>query len=310
MQFQGQHILTTKQFDKDSLLSLFDLAAKMEKVVEKGKSELLAGKVMSTIFYEPSTRTRFSFETAMLRLGGGVVSNSDMMATSSFKKKESLADTGKVLSKMVDVIVMRHPEPGSVSELADYSEVPVINAGDGSSEHPTQGLLDLYTIWKKYGKLDGLKIGMIGDLKYGRVPHSQCDLLKHFDVELIFVSPEALKMPEGIRTNLIESGHKIIETENLQQVISEMDVIGMTRVQQERFSSEAEYKKYEGAYILDGPLMKIAKDEAIVIHPLPRVEEIAKEVDFDPRAEYFNQVSNGVYVRMALLLKVLGIKYE
>jgi aspartate carbamoyltransferase catalytic subunit len=293
-----EHILSTSQFDRESLIALFEKAKEMEGILEKGdESNLLKGKILATLFFEPSTRTRFSFETAMNRLGGRVISNADMMGTSSLKKKETLEDTGRVMSEMVDVIAMRHPESGSVAKLALKSKVPVINAGDGANEHPTQALLDVYTIWKEFdGKIDGLTVGMVGDLKHGRVPHSQYDLLKNFKVNFIFISPEELKMPEGAEGRCVES---------LEEVISELDVIATIRVQKERFSSEAEAEKYVGAYVLDGALMKKAKKSAIVLNPLPRIDEIAKEVDDDPRAKYFEQVRNGVAVRMALLLKVL-----
>lgn len=300
------HILSTKQFTKQDLLELFEEARKMEKVVEKGGNDKMKGKIMATLFFEPSTRTRFSFEVAMLRLGGKVISNADMMQTSSFKKMEDLHDTGKVVSQIADVIVVRHPEAGSVAELAKGSDVPVINAGDGPAQHPSQALLDVYTIWKEKGTLDGLCVGMVGDLKYGRVPHSQCDLLKHFNVKFIFVSPEGLKMPDEILMELREAGRNITVTEKLVDVIGEMDVISMTRIQKERFTDEKEYKKYTGFYILDDKLMKNAKKDSIVIHPLPRVDEISKEVDSDPQAKYFEQVKNGVAIRMALLAKVLS----
>lgn len=306
MEFKGQHILSTKQFNKEDLLAVFEEARKMEEVLARGGSDLMKGKLMATLFFEPSTRTRFSFEAAMHRLGGCVISNPDMMTTSSLKKLESLIDTGKTVSRMADIIIMRHPEAGTVHELATSSIVPVINAGDGPAEHPTQALLDLYTIWKEKGRLDGLTIGMIGDLKNGRVPHSQCRLLKHFDVKFIFVSPGALKMPDEIVQELKENSREMRMTENIEDAILEMDVIGMTRVQKERFSTEEEYQKYAGIFVLNGELMKKAKRDSIVIHPLPRVDEIAAEVDSDPRAKYFEQVHNGVVVRMALLAKVLG----
>lgn len=305
MEFKGQHILSTKQFNKEDLLALFEEARKMEEVLARGGSDLLKGKIMATLFFEPSTRTRFSFETAMLRLGGSVISNPDMMATSSLRKMESLIDTGKTVSRMADIIVMRHPEAGTVHELATSSIVPVLNAGDGPAEHPTQALLDVYTIWKEKGRLDGLTIGMVGDLKNGRVPHSQCRLLKHFEVKFVFVSPEALKMPDDIVQELKENSREMRITENIEEAISEMDVIGMTRVQKERFASEEEYKKYAGIFVLDPVLMHKAKSDAIVIHPLPRVDEISVDLDSDPRAKYFDQVHNGVVLRMALLSKIL-----
>ncbi|MBI4975716.1 aspartate carbamoyltransferase [Candidatus Peregrinibacteria bacterium] len=306
MKFYGQHILTSGQFDKEGLLSLFEEAHAMQKILEKGKkSSVLDGKVLATLFFEPSTRTRFSFESAMLRLGGSVISNADMMQTSSLTKMETLYDTGKVVSKMADVIVARHSTGGAVSEISRGSEVPVINAGDGAFEHPTQGLIDVYTIWKEKGRLADLTVGLVGDLKFGRVPHSQCKLLKHFKVKFLCVAPKGIELPEEMVLELKDSGCEVEFAENLEQAISEMDVIGMTRVQKERFSGESEYKKYAGSYVLDGEVLKKAKKDAVIIHPLPRVNEISVEVDSDPRAKYFGQVRNGVALRMALLKKVL-----
>ncbi len=311
MDFKGQSIISTKQFDKDSLLELFELAKKMEEILDNGgRKDLLHGKILATLFFEPSTRTRFSFETAMLRLGGKVISNADMMSTSSLKKRETLEDTGKVLSQMADIIAMRHPEAGSVAKLASKSDVPVINGGDGSAEHPTQGLLDVYTIWKEFGKFDGLTIGVYGDLKYGRAPHSHCDLLSNFDTKFIFVSPEALKYPPEIVEEFKQGGHGVIETEDLKSVIGDMDVVSCTRVQEERFETKEEYEKYAGVYVLDKELAEKVKKDAIIIHPLPRVDEIAVEVDSDPRVKYFEQVRNGVAIRMALMLMVLGVDYK
>ncbi|MBT4916891.1 aspartate carbamoyltransferase [Candidatus Peregrinibacteria bacterium] len=305
MNFQGQHILSTAQFDSEGMLSLFEEAKKMEKIMIDGGSDILDGKILATLFFEPSTRTRFSFESAMNRLGGRVISNADMMATSSLKKKESLEDTAKTVSQMVDVIVMRHPESGSVDKMAQNSDVPVINAGDGPNQHPTQALLDVYTVWKERGGLDGVTIGMVGDLRNGRVPHSQCDLLKHFNVKFVLVSPDELAMPSDIVSELKHFNCEVVESNDLVKSLPEMDVIGMTRVQMERFESEEEYKKYEGVYVLDPELMKKAKEDAIILHPLPRVDEIAVELDSDPRSKYFEQVGNGVAIRMALLKKVL-----
>lgn len=296
---KGKNILSTGEFDEKGLLGLFEEAKKMEKILDRGKqSKILEGKIMATLFYEPSTRTRFSFETAMLRLGGRVVSNADMMQTSSVTKLETLWDTGKVVSQMVDVIAMRHPKAGAVGEFSEGSEVPVINAGDGPSEHPTQALLDLYTIWRNFGKIDGLIIGMVGDLKNSRVQHSQCGLLKNFKVKFVFCSPKGLEM----------SGAKDLKAEicnDLKKFVGKVDVISVSRIQKERFVSEREYKKYAGSFVLDRKLMKLAKKNSIMIHPLPRVDEIAVDVDSDPRAKYFEQVRNGVAVRMALLKKVL-----
>lgn len=309
MSFKGQNILSAKQFDKKGLLDLFKTAKEMEKVLAgKKQSKIAEGKILATLFFEPSTRTRFSFETAMLRLGGRVLSNADMGNTSSAVKKETLEDTGKVMSQMADVLVMRNPTPMSVEKFAKNSDVPVLNAGDGVNEHPTQALLDLYTVWKERGSLDGLVWGMVGDLKNGRVPHSQAYLLKNFDVKFVLVSPDGLKMPVEIVKELKKDGCEISESEKLSDEISKIDVIAMTRVQRERFANEKQYLKYVGSYVLDAVMMKKAKKNALILHPLPRVDEIAKEVDNDPRAKYFEQVKNGVAIRMALIAKVLGLK--
>lgn len=309
MNLKGQHVLSARQFDKKSLFDLFKLAKEMEKVLKSGKNLKIAdGKILATLFFEPSTRTRFSFESAMLRLGGQVLSNADMLKTSSSTKNESLEDTGKVVSQMVDLIVMRSAEIDAEKKVSNKSDCPVINAGDGVNEHPTQALLDLYTIWKHRKSLDGLTVGMIGDLKNGRVPHSQVYLLKNFDTKFIFVSPKGLKMPKEIVAELEKDGSRVEESEDLFLEIRRMDVIAMTRVQKERFENEHEYLKYAGSYVLDKNMMKRVKKDALVLHPLPRVDEIAVEVDDDPRAKYFEQVKNGTAIRMALMAKVLGVK--
>jgi len=328
VKLKNQNIISASQFDKRTMETLFRRAMKMEKVLatqmKGGKSggflKLMDGKILATLFYEPSTRTRMSFESAFLRLGGKVVSGADMVGASSARKGESLCDTGRVVSEFADLIVVRHPEVGSVAEVAKGAEmagmvngrassriVPVINAGDGVGDHPTQALLDVYTIWKeKKGKLDGLVIGMIGDLKNGRVPHSQCDLLKHWDIEFVFVSPKALAMPWGVKDDLTVSGRKFLETENLESVINGMDVICATRIQAERFKTQKEYLKYKGVYVIDAKVMKKAKKSALLLHPLPRVDEITADVDRDPRAKYFQQVHNGLCLRMALMAEVMG----
>ena len=317
MNFKNADILTAEQFDKGSLVKLFKKAEEMEKLIKgqrvgrkgagtKGFSKLMDGKIMATLFYEPSTRTRFSFETAFLRLGGRVISGADMANTSSAKKRESLGDTGKVVSRFADVIVMRHPSPGSVEDLASVASVPVINAGDGPHQHPTQGLLDMYTIWKEFkGKLDGKTIGMVGDLKNGRVPPSLCNLSKHWDMKYVFVAPKGLEIQKEAKNDLVGASREFREEMILDQAIGEMDVILMTRLQEERFLTKKDADKYRGVYILTPELMRKAKKSSIVIHPLPRVDEITKRVDEDPRAKYFDQVENGVAVRMALLAMVL-----
>jgi len=329
VKLKHQNIVSAAQFDKRTMETLFRRALKMEKVVEAqrngGKSgrkgggflKLMDGKILATLFYEPSTRTRMSFESAFLRLGGKVVSGADMAGASSSRKGESLYDTGRVVSEFADLIVMRHPEVGSTAEVArgakDAGEasgtgrrlkhvVPVINAGDGIGDHPTQALLDVYTMWKEFkGKLDGLVIGMVGDLKNGRVPHSQCELLKHWNVEFVFVLPRALAMPWNVKDDLTAASRKFLEMEDLGAVIGGMDVICATRIQAERFKTQKEYLKYKGVYVIDGEMMKKAKKSALLLHPLPRVDEITVDVDRDPRAKYFEQVRNGLCLRMALM---------
>ncbi|MDD3862102.1 MAG: aspartate carbamoyltransferase [Candidatus Gracilibacteria bacterium] len=306
MNLKGQNILSAKQFDKKSLLELFGKTVEMEKFLNKGRFlKSASGKILATLFFEPSTRTRFSFESAMLRLGGKVISNADMMKTSSSTKKESLCDTGKVVSQMADLIVMRSAEVDAVAKVSEKSDCPVINAGDGVDEHPTQALLDLYTVWKYRKSLDGMTFGMVGDLKNGRVPHSQAYLLRNFDVKFVLVSPAGLKMPREIVKELLDLGVEVKESEDLFLEIKKMDVVAMTRVQRERFESEEEYMKYDGSYVLDKNMMKRVKSDALILHPLPRVNEISVEVDSDPRAKYFEQVKNGVALRMALIDAVL-----
>lgn len=307
MDFKGADILSTKQFNREDVLKVCEVAKSMEQYLEEGNmGKLLEGHLMATLFFEPSTRTRFSHETAMIRLGGKVISNADMMNLSSVKKQETLEDTGMMVGSFADVIVMRHPQAHSVEKLAAGTTKPVINAGDGPNEHPTQGLLDVYTMWKEFGTLDGLNIGVVGDLKFGRVPHSHCDLLKYFDVKFTFVAPQALQMPREQIADLKACGREVSEVTDLPSAIADMDVISMTRIQEERFEDRSEYEKYKGVYVLDAQMMAKAKEKSIVIHPLPRVDEITVEVDKDPRARYFDQVRNGVAVRMALLALVLG----
>ncbi|HCW32681.1 MAG: aspartate carbamoyltransferase, aspartate carbamoyltransferase catalytic subunit [Candidatus Peregrinibacteria bacterium GW2011_GWE2_39_6] len=308
MNFKGKHILSAEQFSKEDIEHVLREAAQMEPYAKKEKlSEIMKGKILATLFFEPSTRTRFSFEAAMLRLGGKVISNAMMNETSSIKKRETLYDTGKVVSAYVDVIAMRHPVAGTVAELAKGANVPVINAGDGPADHPTQGLMDVYTIWKKFKRLDGLTFGMVGDMKFSRVVHAECELLKNFgQSRFIFVSPKKLNFPEGLLRSLKEAGHAIEQTEDLESVIDELDVLSNTRIQEERFASLREYEKFRGAYSISTKLLRRAKSEMIIIDPLPRVDNQLKvEVDDDERAKYFEQITNGVAVRMALLKLVL-----
>lgn len=303
------HLLSSRDISKQEILKFFKKADKFLPIVlEKKKLKIAEGKILATLFYEPSTRTRFSFETAMIRLGGSVISNADMSSTSSSKKGETLYDTAKMVSTYADIIAVRHPSAGSVEDFASGSSVPVINSGDGPGDHPTQGLLDLYTIHKNFGKIDGLTIAMVGDLKNSRVLHSQCELLANFkNLKFIFVAPKGLEMPVEITKMLLKNKFEVSEINDLKAAAPLVDVMSQTRIQKERFGSEEEYKKYRGIYIVDLNLMKICKKNMILIHPLPRVDEIGVDVDSDSRAKYFEQVSNGVAVRMAIIAKLLDL---
>jgi aspartate carbamoyltransferase catalytic subunit len=303
-----QHLLNSKDLTREEILGLLDRAEEFLPTVEqRGRLKLAEGKILATLFYEPSTRTRFSFETAMLRLGGHVISNADMLGTSSAKKGETLYDTGKMASTFADIIAMRHPQVGSVAELATGSSVPVVNGGDGAGDHPTQGLLDIFTIRRCLGRLENFTIAMVGDLKNSRVVHSQCEYLLHFEgIKFVLVSPVGLRMPAELVARLREK-FEVSETEDLEAAIADCDVLSDTRIQQERFESEAEYLKYNGVYVLTPALMGKAKPGMMVIDPLPRVNHIDPAVDSDTRAKYFEQVKNGVAVRMAILAKLLEL---
>ena len=304
-----QHLLSSQDLSHEQILGLLARAAEFLPVVrERKRLNLAEGKILATLFYEPSTRTRFSFETAMLRLGGHVISNADMGSTSSAKKGETLFDTARMVSTFADVIAMRHPQVGSVAEFSKGSFVPVANAGDGAGDHPTQGLLDLLTIQQELGRLDNFTIAMVGDLKNSRVVHSQCEYMMHFSgVRFILVSPEGLKLPAELVAKLRAKSFEVNETESLDSVMSEVDVLSHTRIQQERFETEEEYLKYKGVYVLGVDHMKKAKEKMIVLHPLPRVDEIEIAVDMDPRAKYFVQPTYGVAMRMAILATLLGL---
>lgn len=306
MNLKNADILSAKQFNRGDIEAVLKMAGKMEIFSSKKKwGDLLKGKLMASLFYEPSTRTRLSFETAMQRLGGNVISVVGAQF-SSLSKGETLYDTGKTIENFADVMVIRHPKDGAAEELAEGSGVPVINAGDGINEHPTQALLDLYTIQKELGKIDGKTVVMVGDLKYGRTVHSLSLMLSHFNTEFIFVSPKDLKMPESICRMLKEKGVSYKETSNLSEAAKWADVLYMTRIQQERFADPAEYEKHKNAYILDRELISAKCPKAIIMHPLPRIWEIKRDVDDLSGAAYFKQVKNGVTVRMALLAMVLG----
>jgi aspartate carbamoyltransferase catalytic subunit len=302
----GKDILSVKQFSRTDLEYVFGVAHEMRGMVERvGTFDLLKGKILANLFYEPSTRTSSSFTASMERLGGSVIPISEVKY-SSVSKGESLPDTVRTLECYADVIVLRHPEIGSAALAAKYARKPVINAGDGAGEHPTQALLDAFTILEELGRLEGLTVTMLGDLKYGRTVHSLSRLLAMFNVKLNYVSPEILRMPAEIIAELKEK--KVAQTEytSLEKVLPETDVLYVTRVQKERFEDPAVYESVKGAFVIDPEIMKAAKKEMIVMHPLPRVGEIAIEFDDDPRAAYFRQMEYGLYVRMALLAMVLG----
>ncbi|HOU15006.1 MAG TPA: aspartate carbamoyltransferase [Anaerolineae bacterium] len=304
----GHDILSVDQFDRDTLSYVFTRSQEMRELVERvGGCDLLKGYVLACLFYEPSTRTSASFIAAMERLGGGIIPITQGVQFSSVSKGESLPDTIRTLEQYSDVIVLRHPEIGSAKLAADYASVPVINAGDGAGEHPTQALLDLFTIRQELGRIDGLKVAMVGDLRYGRTVHSLTRLLMQYDdISLRFVSPDILRLPMALMNELIDRGVKVRETHDVADVIENADVLYVTRIQKERFSDPKQYEEVKDCYEITTELMTRAKKDMIVMHPLPRVGEIHYRVDDDPRAAYFRQVRNGMYVRMALLAAVLG----
>ena len=286
------------------------LKEEIEEILQKADSFLgyngedMKGKILANLFYEPSTRTRLSFETAMKRLGGEVISVTDMESTSAMKG-ETLDDTAKVISRFADIVVIRHPESGSATRFANNSEVPVINAGDGAGQHPTQGLLDLFTIQKEKENLGGLKIVMTGDLKYSRCTNSLAYLLANYDVEFVFVAPDQLKMKPELLKYLDEKGVKYSETDDFKEGIKSADVLYCTRIQKERFADSQDYEDLKDVYILTKQLVEDNCPDATIMHPLPRVHEISHEIDDMPNAAYFKQVENGVAVRMAILTKYI-----
>ena len=304
----GKDILTVKQFNRQDLEYVFGVAHEMRGMVERvGTFDLLKGKILANLFYEPSTRTSSSFTAAMERLGGSVIPINEVRY-SSVSKGESLPDTVRTLECYVDVIVLRHPEVGSAALAAKYARKPIINAGDGVGEHPTQALLDTFTIFEELGVgvVDGKTVTMLGDLKYGRTVHSLARLLSLYDVKLNYVSPEILRMPREVMDEVADKGIEQKEYLHLEEVLPETDVLYVTRVQKERFEDVSEYERVKDAFVVNPEIMKAAKTEMIVMHPLPRVSEISMDFDDDPRAAYFRQMEYGLYVRMALLAMVLG----
>jgi aspartate carbamoyltransferase catalytic subunit len=302
------HIIEAQQFDVPALLELFEVATRMEQVAAKGGTLDQQNRIMATLFYEPSTRTRFSFETAMHRLGGRVISTENAAEFSSVAKGETLEDTIRILNGYADVIVIRHHEVGAAKRAAAVSRVPVINAGDGAGQHPTQALLDLYTIRKEIGSINGLHIAMVGDLAQGRTVRSLAYLLSKFkDIRIYFVAPPPLKMKEDILAYLREHNVWYTEEAQLEKVLPEVRVVYQTRIQKERFGDRiADYEQCRGVYVISRETLRLMRPDAIVMHPLPRLDEIRMEVDEDPRAAYFRQAQNGLYVRMALLTMVLA----
>lgn len=302
-----RHLIDPLDFSVEEINDLLDLADDISKNREK-YAHVCDDKILATLFYEPSTRTRLSFESAMMRLGGKVLGFASA-ENSSASKGESVADTVRVVSCYADIIAMRHNKEGAPFVASQFSKVPVINAGDGGHQHPTQTLTDLLTIKKEKGRLDNIKIGLCGDLKFGRTVHSLIKSLARYEnIEFILISPEELKVPDYIIDEILVPGHhKFREVRTMEEVMPELDVLYMTRVQRERFFNEEDYIRLKDSYILDSEKMKQGKDDLIVMHPLPRVNEIANEVDNDHRAAYFRQAQNGVYVRMALIMTLLGL---
>ena len=304
-----RHLMRPLDFKTEELDQLFDLANDIEKHPDK-YAHACEGKKLATCFYEPSTRTRLSFEAAMLNLGGSVIGFSDA-GSSSAAKGESVSDTIRVISCFADICAMRHPKEGAPMVAADRSSIPVINAGDGGHQHPTQTLTDLLTIRSLKGRLDHFTIGLCGDLKFGRTVHSLINALVRYEgIKFIFISPRELMIPDYITDMLKEKNIPYEEVIRLENVMPQLDLLYMTRVQKERFFNEEDYVRLKDFYILDKSKMELAGPDMLVLHPLPRVNEISVEVDDDPRAVYFKQVQYGVYVRMALILTLLNIKVD
>lgn len=298
-----KHLISIHDFTCDDILKTLEMAKGFE---DNPYQPFLKGKIVASIFFEPSTRTRLSFETAANRLGARIIGFSDVDST-SISKGESLKDTIKMVSNYSDLIIMRHPLEGSARYASEVSSVPVINAGDGANQHPTQTLLDLYSILKTQGKLDGLRINMVGDLKYGRTVHSLMQAMSFFNPSFVFTSPEELKMPKEYKDYLVAKGIPYTETKNLQEGLNDADIIYMTRVQKERFTDPIEYERVKNIYSLNLSMISNCKPNMKILHPLPRINEISQDVDNSNHAYYFEQAENGVYTRMAIISKLLEI---
>jgi len=303
MQFHNRNIISIQDFTKEEINHILKVSQTMEPIAKTG-TNTLKGKILATLFFEPSTRTRLSFEAAMQKLGGSTIGFSDA-ETSSTKKGENFVDTIRTVENYADAIALRHSLEGAAAVAVEYSKVPIINSGTGAQEHPTQALIDLYTIQKEKGQIDNLKIAIMGDLRYGRTVHSLARALMNYNVELFLVSPEALQI-QGSILREIKNKIVVVETRSLEEIMSEIDVLYVTRIQQERFPDPTEYAKLKGAYRIDQKTIKAAKKDMIILHPLPRVDEIAPEIDQTAHARYFQQVGNGLFVRMAILSLVLN----
>ena len=305
-EFYDKDLVSIRDLSREQIETILELSEKMIPFAKGEKrSKTLDGRIVGNLFFEPSTRTRLSFESAAHRLGADVIDVSQMSMT-SIAKGETLADTIRMVDAYCDAIVLRHPYEGAARLAANVSENPVINAGDGAGSHPTQTLLDLFTMKRAKGSIDGLNIAMVGDLKYGRTVHSLVDALTMFGAKLTFVAPESLQMPQDIIKHLKSKGCTPKQTACLEDVIQEADVLYVTRIQKERFPDPAEYNKVAGTYRIDNAMLREAEKDAIVMHPLPRIDEIAPEVDNTEHAKYFEQAFNGIPVRMALLCSILG----
>jgi aspartate carbamoyltransferase catalytic subunit len=301
---KNRSLVSINDYSKEEYLRILELAAEFEK---NPAQDLLKDKLVATLFFEPSTRTRLSFETAVNRLGGRVIGFSDS-SSSSVSKGETLKDTIKIVSSYCDLVVMRHPLEGAARYASEVSSVPVINAGDGANQHPSQTLLDLYSIYKTQGTLENLNIFLVGDLKYGRTVHSLLIAMSQFNATFYFVSPDELKMPDEYKLYLDQLGLKYFEYREFAEIIDRADIVYMTRVQKERFSDPIEYEKVKNAFVLKNSMLKNSRNNMRILHPLPRVNEISVDVDDNEKAYYFKQATNGVYVRQAIIASILGVK--
>ena len=304
--FLGRDVLSIADFSRQEIEHVLRVADDMVVDPHKGSERALAGRILATVFFEPSTRTRLSFESAMKRLGGDVVSFGGLEGT-SVVKGETLSDTIRMIEAYADAIVLRHPQEGAARLAAEFSSKPVINGGDGAGQHPTQTLLDLYTIWDELDAIDGKTIALVGDLKYGRTVHSLALALCHFDVDIYCIAPPTLQLPPYVLNQIKERGRDVKTATRPEEVMADVDVLYTTRIQKERFPDAAEYAKVADSYRVDLEMLREAKKHLIVMHPLPRLNEVAPEVDRTPHAKYFQQAQNGVRVRMALLSLLFGV---